>query len=192
MTQLAKKIPYLDSRISPAQSRVDIENLLNEAEIKDVRWTHVSGETTLEFVWHFEEKGIKKSVAFKFQPPVIQVKGFARKTAQGHGLGPIVWKRHEIAEWRLLWWYLKSRLEAVRFGIESMEQTFMSQVLISLPNGQQTTIGEIISEAIKTDQTTALKALPGMADIIPVAEQNRKPRIIEVSESGEINDAHES
>ena len=186
MPQLSRKIPYMGTDITPAQSRVDIENMLNEAGIKDTRWTNVSGESILEFVWHFEEKGIKKSVAFKLKPPMIQVKGHQGRNERGHGIGPLVWLRAEHAEWRLLWWYVKSRLEAVRFGLETMEQTFMSQVIVSLPNGKTTTVGEILSEAIKNDQTTALKALPGMADLVPTDQWNKPKKIIEISESGEV------
>lgn len=193
MTQISRKIPYLDTEISASQSRIDIENILNEMGIKDTRWTHIQGETILEFVWHFEEKGVKKSVAFKLKPPMIQIRGRSKKSTGYQGRvtwsGPLVWKRAENAEWRLLWWWLKSKLEAVRFGLESMEQALMSQVMVSLPNGRQTTIGEILSEAIKTDSLAALKALPGTVDIVPVAEQNHKPKIIEIGENGEAIEA---
>ena len=195
MPQVSRKIPYLDTEITAAQSRIDIENLLNEFGIKDTRWTHLEGDTVLEFIWHFEEKGVKKSVAFKLKPPVIQVRGKAKREIIGGKVrwtGPLVWKRAENAEWRLMWWWLKSKLEAVRYGLETMEQALMSQVMVPLPNGRVTTIGEILSEAIKNDVVQALRELPGTVDIIPVSEQKKLPRIIEVSESGEINDAHES
>ena len=182
MSQLTRKIPYLTTKINATQSRMDIEKMLKESGINDTRWTSIDNRMTLEFIWKFEEEGTKKQIAFKVEAPTIKIKGYAKAHDKGSG---IIFYRREDVEMRVLWWWLKSKLDAVYFNLESMEQAMMSQIMIPLPNGETTTVGALISKAIKTDAVQALKALPGTVSLTPVLDWKKK-QIIEVTEQGEI------
>jgi hypothetical protein len=63
----------------------------------------------------------------------------------------------EATSYRLLWHYLKNKLEAVRWGLESMEKEFLSHAVVSLPNGSTTTVGERIQDVLETVRSPALE-----------------------------------
>ncbi len=60
------------------------------------------------------------------------------------------------ASLRLMWWYLKVKLEAVRFGLESFEKEFLSSVLTNLPGGKVGTIGEVAVEMIANPNSSSI------------------------------------
>ena len=54
----------------------------------------------------------------------------------------------ELANWaqsmRLLYYWIKAKLEAVSFGLNSVEKEFLSDIVTTLPNGTQQTIWDMI------------------------------------------------
>jgi len=45
---------------------------------------------------------------------------------------------------RLLYWYLKTKLEAISFGLVSVEHEFLSDIVYRLPDGTEKTISEVM------------------------------------------------
>ena len=76
---------------------------------------------------------------------------------------------------RLLYWWLKAKLEAVAYGLTSVEQEFLSQVMVKLPSGEMTTMGAALTEPIFTGslalQDRSRDERP-LADSMPVEVQD--------------------
>ena len=148
-------LPYKNTKVSAEHSKADIEHLLKINGIKDIQWTTLEGRTELKFLWNVTVKGVEKKIAFGFSPPTIE-----RQTRKvGYGLVKIT---DENIAFRVLFHYLKSKLEAVKFGLETLEQEFMSHILMSLPDGSQTTVGQQLEEAIELGRIENTFALPHM------------------------------
>ena len=151
------RIPYQDTTIPPEKTKGDIEALLKKAGAKAAQWTedYSSGQPpTLQFIMEVEVKGVRRKLGFKMTPPALAQRKKIR-TGRGKEFGFTV---NMEASLRLMWWYLKAKLEAVQFGLESMEKEFLSSVITSLPGGGTTTIGETATELI---------ASPSSSNILP-------------------------
>ncbi|MBI4258854.1 MAG: hypothetical protein HY619_07850, partial [Thaumarchaeota archaeon] len=124
MPQLAKKMPYEGTTISSAQSKVDIEAMLKEFGAEALRWTETPESMKgldcpiLEFVVKTEIKGVEKHIGFRIKPPLL----VQRKRQYGRS-GSMIETPALNQSMRLLWWWLKAKMEGVRFGLESIEET---------------------------------------------------------------------
>ena len=146
---MSDKQPYADTKVPAEKSRSEIERLLRKYNAQGVRWTRMGSEPpVLEFIFNVTVKGVQKQLGFRIVPPVINV----RKRRNGQWGGGMITVRNEDAEMRLVWWFVKSRLEAVAAGMETLEEALMSKILVALPDedGQMrpTTIGEEIKKQI--------------------------------------------
>jgi hypothetical protein len=148
------RIPYSDTTIPKERSKADIELLLTNHGIKDVQWTTYHGETSLRFIWHLTVKGVEKEIMFQFTPPMIETKKRVWNQTDQRTIKATV--QLENTAYRLLWHYLKNKLEAVRWGMETLEKEFLSHAVVSLPTGEVTTIGENITTVFETVRSPAL------------------------------------
>jgi len=150
--QMSVKIPYSNTTIPPERTKGDIEKLLKEHGIQDIQWTTYKGKTVLKFLWKIHVQGVDKEIMFQFTPPIIA-------SVKRSWTGVRYEKVHvnlEATSYRLLWHYLKNKLEAVRWNLESMEKEFLSHAVVALPNGQEITVGEQIEKIYETVSSPAL------------------------------------
>lgn len=112
---------YAQTRVQPGQSRDSIEKLLTRIGVDLFRWTTMAGTEGIEFRWPRPESS---PVAFRF---LIH---FDSPTKRAQML-------------RVLYWYLKSKVEAIEFGLVDMEQEFFPQMLT--PGGQ--TVYEAVQDS---------------------------------------------
>ena len=160
---LAKDIPYRSTTIPYGQSKIDIEEMLKEANALALRWTETPDSMkgvalpVLEFILSVQWEGKEKQFGIRIQPPLL----YDRKKDRLRG---VITMPNRNASMRLLYWYLKSRLEAVKFGLEDVFDAFMSRVINALPDGRTITLGEtvrqhptIVKEILPTFE---IKALP--------------------------------
>lgn len=63
----------------------------------------------------------------------------------------------ENVSWRIFWWHLKSKLEAIEFGISDEVKEFMYNIHYSLPDGSERSLGETLIE--NADNLNKLLAL---------------------------------
>lgn len=151
-TKLTRKPPYRDTNISVESSKAQIGKLLKDYGVEGTQWTTYKGEEDLKFIVSADIRGVHKEIMIQVKPPQIMV----RRRIKGQGM---VHTRNEKQEYRLLFWWLKSKIEAVVWGLSTIEKEFLSQVTVALPDGQ-TTIGDIMVEYIHRDQLTALPPPP--------------------------------
>lgn len=148
------KIPYEHTTIAPERTKADIEKLLNEHNIHDVQWTTYQGKTSLKFLWKLNVKGVEREILFQFSPPEIP----SNKRVWTGTRTECVSVNLTATAYRLLWHYLKNKLEAVRWGLESMEKEFLSHAVVSLPDGSITTVGDKIEDVYEAVRSPALEA----------------------------------
>ena len=163
------RIPYSGTTIPPERTKADIEKMLRDYSIHDIQWTTFEGQTNLKFLWKFTIKGVQKQVRFQFSPPPIP----STKRSWTGMRYERVHVKLEATSYRLLWHYLKNKLEAVRWGLQSLEKEFLSQAVMSLPNGKTTTVGERIQEVYDAVSSPAL-------EYKQTETEKREPKVIEV------------
>jgi hypothetical protein len=158
---LASHLPYENTSIDPLTTRAEIDAMLHEFIIIDqdtgqkstwisaIRWTDLPPQMpTLEFMVDYVMEGIKKRVAIRLQPPLLY-----RRVRRRQGT---LNEPQPSQSMRLLYWYVKSKLEAVMFGLTDASHEFLSHVLVSLPGGRMETVGSIIIDQIKESKIPAL------------------------------------
>jgi hypothetical protein len=145
LKHLAKDIPYRNTSIAYGQTKSDIDEMLKEAGAIALRWTETPDSMKgvalpiLEFIFTVRWEGIEKQIAIRIQTPLLSDK--KRDRSRG-----IIETPNRNASIRLLYWYLKSRLEAIKFGLDDAFEAFMSRIINSLPDGQTVTLGETIKK----------------------------------------------
>lgn len=143
--RVAKNPPYEDTEVDYTRTKAEIECLLKSYGVKGVRWTSVEGQDdVLEFLAEAEILGVKKTISVAVSPPHIILQ---RKK------GP---KEDINQEYRLLFYWIKSKIEAVTWGLSTIESEFLSQVRIALPNGQSTTVGATVANLVAKDNLASL------------------------------------
>jgi len=152
--------PYRGTTVSYERTKAQIEKLLTDYGVDGVQWTSYRGEEDLKFIVSAEVKGVRRELIIQVKPPQMII----RRRVKGRGM---VRTPNRDQAYRLLFYWIKSKLEAVVWGLSTIEQEFLSQVSVALPDGS-TTVGEIMREYIAED---ALRALP--------APQPGKPKAIE-------------
>jgi len=153
MKQQPIRIPYSNTTIPPEKTQAEITTLLKKHGVSGIQWTDYQGETILRFMWRVTVKGVEKEIMFQFKPPVIPSK---KRSWTGLRYEKINVNLDATA-YRLLWHYLTNKLEAVRWGLESMEKEFLSHAVVALPDGKVTTVGENVNavfEAVRSPQLT--------------------------------------
>ena len=142
---LATEVPYRGTKVGSEMTKGHISEMLKEFGATALRWTDSPDSMRgvdcpmLEFILEVELKGVQKQMGIRIKPPLLVVR-------KKKGYGRIVETPDMNASMRLLYWYLKARLEAARFGMEDITETFMSKIIMSLPEGGTSTMGEIMKE----------------------------------------------
>jgi hypothetical protein len=138
-----KKPPYSSSKTDPDRTQMEINKLLQQYGVSGIQWTtdFQHNKVSLGFTVETEFDGVKRLVGIKFEPQPFAVK---RKTWNPKGYYETVWAANWGQTFRMLYWQLKAKLEAVSYGLTSVEKEFLSQVMVNLPSGEQSTIGEAL------------------------------------------------
>lgn len=146
--------------------------MLKEFGVVALRWTDTPDAIkgvelpTLEFIAEAEIRGVRKEVGFRVKPPML-----TQRKRRGGRHGSVVTTAARDQSMRLLFWWLKSRLEAAKFGLEPIEKTLLSKVMVHLPDGSVTTVGEAVHHQL---------ALPSQSrNLLPTFEIKREPPVEE-------------
>ena len=174
----SKKPPYENTKIDPDSSRVDIDKLLRSYGIQKIIWAsdYEHNDVRLAFEIEAEIQGIRKGFTVTLRPPLIlkQIRLYNPKKG--------ITEKVKVPNWsqsmRMMYWYLKSKVEAIAYGLVSVEKEFLSQVMVSLPIGSST-VGEILEPIMTYDR---LDSLPYLAEKTVITKDENK--VIEIK--GEI------
>ena len=125
-----------------SQSKNDIDSLLKQMGAIAIQWTDTIESIkglecpVLQFAVVRKSNGIEQRYVVKLQAPALtELKGTKYNKKKSINLN---------ASMRLLYWYVKSKSEAMRYGLEEFVEAFMANILIPLPDGSTTTMGEAL------------------------------------------------
>jgi hypothetical protein len=126
----------------------------------------------LEFIVEASVRGVKRQIGIMVHPPHI----FVNKRK---GYGTTVHTEDINQEYRLLYHWIKSKIEAVVWGLSTIEREFLSEIMLQLPNGQQESVGEVVMNLVGENR---LQSLPFLGE--PEHSQKRiEEKIIDVEVS---------
>jgi len=140
-----RKMPYNTTKVSVKETQIAIANLLKEYGVENKAWITEHGKETLIFQITVQVGNVERTLAFKFQPVMIRV-NYPRKRK----------KLEEKASWRIFYWYLKSKLEAIKYGLISIERELMANIIYSGQLQDARTIGDVMTEIIQTGKLNRL------------------------------------
>ncbi len=156
---------YQNTSVNWARSQAQIMQYLEKQQgIKDVRFTNISWETA--------EGG---GMVMKEDTYAIMIEFVRLTTLDGDVSGKVPVriiipnvpsgddkKRNQV--YRLFFWYLKSKFEAVETGLVDFEQEFLPHLMIKDKSGFVGTVWEMLKDPYKKligeGETDLLKALP--------------------------------
>ena len=148
------KIPYADTKISPEKTKAAISEMLKSHGIENIQWTAFRGEEILRFLKEVDLKGVHRELMFEVKPPQIMARKRSWNVKEGKYMKVNVpmWTQ----AWRLVYWYLETKLKAVEWGLVSLEREMMAQITVPLPNGSSSTLGDVIERRIAEDTLAKL------------------------------------
>lgn len=141
---MTKSVPYQETRVTESRTRDQINEILIKSGVFAIQWTDtpysIQGNEMpiLQFIIKATLKGVEYQFGVKLQPPLLE-------TERGRGYDKKKMPNRD-ASMRLLHWYVKSKLEAIEYGLEDQVEAWMPRIIICLPDGSTQTM----AEALKT------------------------------------------
>lgn len=111
MSPERRRKPYEDTSVSTGDSMTQLDSLVTKAGIAVTRWT------TLPAAVRFEFQPEDKGAAFRIEVPI----------RAGEGERGIEQARRQA--FRILFWYVKSKIEAVEAGLADWRTEFLAYVI---------------------------------------------------------------
>jgi hypothetical protein len=139
-----KKVPYSGTQVAAERTYSQIQQFLLDSGCEAVQVTRsAQGDVTIRFGIEVEVGGVRRKIGIEIRPALLA----QRKRQQGR-FGSLVTSTNESASARLAYWYIKSKIEAVAFGLVSAEREFFSQIMVALPDGGPGTVGDMAEQSI--------------------------------------------
>lgn len=166
-----KKLPYEGTKIDPYKSMAEISRLLENAGALGIQWTSLFNENkvSVAFILDTEIDGVQKQFTAKIDAP------YFAESKRIYNPKTLRTEKTIIPNWsrslRIMFWYIKSKIEAVQYGLVSAEREFLSNIAFRLPSGMETTVGNLIGRKA-VDGTLAL---PGASE--PQTEEEKRRAI---------------
>jgi hypothetical protein len=150
-----KSYPYSGTDVTVERSRSEIDTLLRKYNIRGSQWSTVWERNFIElrFPVEFVDHGLRKMVTVILRPPDFESEHRTWSPTKGN----VTVRTPDLkAAMRCLYYYVKTKLEAVTYGLTSLEEEFLSQVAYSLKDGTETTVGKILTKVIVQEKMEQL------------------------------------
>ena len=141
---ISKRPPYQKTTADPERTEMQINKLLRDYGISKYQWSKdfAHNQIYLNLIVEAEINGVKKEIGIKIEPPTFAAK---RRTWNAQtGRHDIVFAPNWAQSYRLLYHWLKAKIEAIAYGLTTVEKEFLSQIVIQLPSGQTRTVSELL------------------------------------------------
>ena len=147
------KPPYADTRVDAEKTQQEITQLLRKYGVSQINWQidYDMEQVQLDFVIEYmkQEDQATHRIAVRVKPPMFA----ATRRTWDPKLGQ--YRKQDMANWaqsmRLLFHWIKAKLEAVSFGLNSVEKEFLSDIITTLPDGSRMTIWDMISRQMASN-----------------------------------------
>lgn len=127
---------YAKTSVNWGKSQANICKLLEKNGIEDVRFTYLSSSNELvcEFNYPSEMQNKKVNIGIRILLPLPKIDNKEQAKNQIH---------------RALFYYLKSKFEAMNFGLVEFSQEFMAHLVIRDKTGNTKTLYQLIGQQYK-------------------------------------------
>lgn len=142
-----KKPPYDRTEVTVIKSQNDIQQLLLEYGAEGIQWIVFRDDLPrLAFIIEANINGTRKKVGVQIDAPIIRPKN----SPQG-----INYKQ----SMRVMYWYVKSKLEAVAYGVKTFEKEFLDDIVYRLPDGREVKVGDLMLKQVAEGKDINFKLL---------------------------------
>ena len=148
------RLPYKTTIITRGRTYGEIIGLLETHGIKDYQWTRYQETDQLAFPIKIERQDIEQAFLVKLTVPKLF---YPKRHGRGRS-APKTMTYLENQSWRIFWWHLKSKLEAIEFGISDTVREFMYNINYALPDGSEINLGQQLIDNV--ENINKLAALP--------------------------------
>ena len=147
-------LPYKDTKLNKDDSFGDIVGLLRKHGIR--KYFMDEDEEAFSFILTVKYKDLEKSFPVKFTVPRLMYmkKVDPRSRAKNP---PMQMTYLENESWRVAWWYLKAKLDAITYGISDDFREFMPNIYHILPDKTEVNLSDIILSAKKLNDFVQLE-----------------------------------
>lgn len=145
------KPPYASTEVDAEVTQQQITQLLRKYGVSQISWNvdYDLEQVQLDFIIEYrkpEDESVHR-VAVRVKPPMFA----ASRRTWDPKLGR--YRKEEMANWaqsmRLLLYWIKAKLEAVSFGLNSVEKEFLSDIVTTGENGIRMTVWDLISKQVE-------------------------------------------
>ena len=142
---------YLKTKVHYNRTQEVISELLEKRGITEIRFSQNINQIMLEFNYPLKQQNKTFKMGVRFVLDFPQSDNDKQR------------QQYRNQYYRALYYMLKSKFEAVEFGIREFGQEFLGDLVYQLPNGKTATIAEIISPQVEksiTEGTSEVLMLP--------------------------------
>lgn len=147
--------PYSNTPVSASRSQEQIDSLLQRFGATGTNWTKLFDRGRVELTFGVRGKG-GRNVAIKVVAPILTSKH--RSWDPEGGKSEVKEAPNWAQSMRLLYYYVKAKLEAVRVGLREFEEEFLADTLVQDAEGRTMRVAEAVLPAIDEGGHLALEA----------------------------------
>lgn len=162
----SKKSPFQNTTVDPYKTKEQIDKLLNEFGVTKTAWQIDLDQNLIELNFEAEAEinGQRRVFFFQIKPSLFESshRSYNPKT----GRSEKIIAPNMAASMRWLYNYVKAKLEAVAYGMITVEKEFLAQVIVSDQHGKPTTIGDALTPILESGKFPALTDQSNEANVI--------------------------
>ena len=152
-------MPYEGTNVTVGKTQEQIKTLLGKNKVTVVRFTSFPAFALLEFA-----RKVDTGALIPYQVRLIP-KGSGGTIA---GL-----ERAERQVWRVCYWWLKAKFEAINFGLVEFEQEMLPYMLIQGSDGQSEPMAKVFFEHLAGKLAAPVDPFGGMRPALPSGTEPR-------------------
>jgi hypothetical protein len=163
------ELPYKDTKLTKDDSFGQIVGLLRRHGIR--KYFMDEEAEAFSFILTVNYKDMEKQFPVKVTVPhLMYMKKVDPKSRSKYSKMQLTYLENE--SWRVAWWYLKAKLDAITYGISDDFREFMPNIYHVLPDKREINLSDIILNAKKLDDFQQLE--DKTEENKPTEEQGRK------------------
>jgi hypothetical protein len=143
-------LPYKDTKLTKDDTFGAIVGLLRKYGIK--RYMMDGDEDEFTFVLTVKHLDMERNFPVKISVPHLM---YYKPVAPRSKKLTLTYLENE--SWRVAWWYLKAKLDAITYGISDGFKEFMPNIYHALPDGKEVMLSDIILNAKKLGDFDAIE-----------------------------------
>lgn len=157
-----KKMPYSDTDVHWTKTKGEIEGILfslrDKGVLKKHGWlTEGSGDDIIETLVLELEIPVSdtqtRTLQLRFQPTMIYTEHW--KGSMKRGDKHLEKRVRRNTSWRLFFWIFKAKMEAVQYGLVTLQNEFMSNIILPIED-KTITFGEALTTILQEDRLGSL------------------------------------